>query len=111
VSLTLPRRAPSRRPSEGRAVTVVSPERGCLREADKVNRDPTVLELVLINGERRTLTLAAHTGSLGNVLDRFDDWIRTDDGGWVQKSFIVEVRTPERVGNAPAGSAEDFDRL
>jgi hypothetical protein len=77
-----------------------------------VNRDASaVLELVLINGERRSLTLAAHTGSLGNVLDRFDDWIRTDDGGWVQKSFIVEVRVPDRVGDSHAGSAEEFDRL
>ena len=82
------------------------------REAGIVNRDATaVLELVLINGERRTLTLAAHTGSLGNVLDRFDDWIRTDDGGWVQKTFIVEVRVLDRVEDAQAGSAEEFDRL
>ena len=82
------------------------------REAGIVNREATaVLELVLINGERRSLTLAAHTGSLGNVLDRFDDWIRTDDGGWVQKSFIVEVRVREREGDTPAASAEEYDRL
>jgi hypothetical protein len=50
------------------------------------------LELVLVNGERRSLTLPGHSGSIGNALSRFDDWIQTDDGGWVQKSFIVEVR-------------------
>lgn len=50
------------------------------------------LELVLVNGERRSLTLPGHSGSIGNALARFDDWIQTDDGGWVQKSFIVEVR-------------------
>jgi hypothetical protein len=53
---------------------------------------PTRLELILVNGERRSMTLPAHTGSLGNVFDRLDDWIQTDDGGWVQKSFVVEVR-------------------
>ena len=50
------------------------------------------LELVLVNGERRSLTVSGHTGSIGHALARFDDWIQTDDGGWVQKSFIVEVR-------------------
>ena len=52
----------------------------------------TKLELILVNGERRSLTLPGHTGSLGNVFDRLDDWIQTDDGSWVQKSFVVEVR-------------------
>jgi hypothetical protein len=56
------------------------------------NGTGTRLELILVNGERRSLTLPAHTGSLGNVFDRLDDWIRTDDGSWVQKSFVVEVR-------------------
>lgn len=63
------------------------------------------LELVLVNGERRSLTLPGHTGSIGNLLARFDDWIQTDDGGWVQKSFIVEVRgegAADPAGDAPA---------
>jgi hypothetical protein len=56
------------------------------------NGAATKLELILVNGERRSLTLPGHTGSLGNVFDRLDDWIQTDDGSWVQKSFVVEVR-------------------
>jgi hypothetical protein len=60
------------------------------------------LELVLVNGEHRSLTLPEHTGSIGNALARFDDWIQTDDGGWVQKSFIVEVRAgqPDPEGDS-----------
>ena len=42
------------------------------------------LELVLVSGERRTLTAPAHTGTVGSFLDRLDAWIETDDGGWVQ---------------------------
>jgi hypothetical protein len=61
------------------------------------------LELVLVNGERRSLTLSGHSGSIGNALARFDDWIQTDDGGWVQKSFIVEVRGGTN-GDPPADS-------
>lgn len=56
------------------------------------NGATTRLELILVNGERRSLSLPAHTGSLGNVFDRLDDWIQTDDGSWVQKRFVVEVR-------------------
>jgi hypothetical protein len=63
----------------------------------------TALELVLVNGERRSLTLETHTGSIGNVLDRFDDWIQTDDGGWVQKSFVIEVR-PKRAPDEGRGT-------
>jgi hypothetical protein len=61
--------------------------------------DAPKLELVLVNGERRSFTLPGHSGSIGNALARFDDWIQMDDGGWVQKSFIVEVR-----GGTPADS-------
>ena len=57
-------------------------------------------ELLLANGERRAIALADHTGSVANALGRLDDWIKTEDGGWVQKSFIVEVR-------AVADSLED----
>ncbi|MGH3093187.1 MAG: hypothetical protein ACRDOG_12800 [Gaiellaceae bacterium] len=62
------------------------------------NGAATRLELILVNGERRSLTLPAHTGSLGNVFDRLDDWIQTDDGSWVQKSFVVEVRPDASAG-------------
>ena len=69
------------------------------------------VEVVLVNGERRTVSLPVHTGSLASALDRLDDWIPTDDGGWVQKSFIVEVRGVDREGDLPPGSAVEFDRL
>ena len=64
------------------------------------------VELSLVNGERRTLVLPGHTGSIANVLDRLDDWIETEDGGWVQKSFIVEVRATDRDESPSPGSAE-----
>jgi len=50
------------------------------------------VELVLVNGQRRTLDLPSASGTIANALARLDDWIQTSDGGWVQKSFIVEVR-------------------
>ena len=69
------------------------------------------VEVVLVSGERRTVSLPGHTGSIANALARLDDWIRTDDGSWVQKSFIVEVRGVEREGGVPRGSAVEFQRL
>ena len=69
------------------------------------------VEVVLVGGERRTVSLPGHTGSLANALARLDDWIRTDDGGWVQKSFIVEVRGLEPERGVPHGSAVEFERL
>jgi hypothetical protein len=56
----------------------------------------TRFELLLVNGERRSVTLPGHTGSVGNVFARLDDWIETEDGGWVQKSFVVEARPVDR---------------
>jgi hypothetical protein len=50
-------------------------------------------ELVLVNGERPSISLREHSGSIGNALGRLDDWIQTEDGRWVQKSFVVEVRS------------------
>ncbi len=69
------------------------------------------VEVVLVSGERRTVSLPVPTGSLANALARLDDWIATDDGGWVQKSFIVEVRSVERERDVPRGSAVEFERL
>jgi hypothetical protein len=72
---------------------------------------PMPVEVVLVSGERRTVSLPVHTGSLANALARLDDWVATDDGGWVQKSFIVEVRGLERERDVPRGSAAEFDQL
>ena len=69
------------------------------------------VEVVLVNGERRKISLPGHAGSTANVLSRLDDWIKTEDGGWVQKRFIVEVRAAEEAGEAPAGSTEELERL
>ena len=68
------------------------------------------LELVLINGERREVALPSHTGMVANALDRLDTWIETDDGGWVQKSHVVEVRVRGERG-ASRGSHEEFSDL
>ena len=68
-----------------------------------------LIELVLVNGERRRVSLPSHTGLVANALDRLDNWIQTEDGGWVQKSFVVEVRV---VGEGRAGgSTEEFSEL
>jgi hypothetical protein len=69
----------------------------------------TVLELILVTGERRTLVLSSHTGSVANVLDRLDEWVETDDGGWVQKRHIVEVRIART--SQESESAEEFRQL
>jgi hypothetical protein len=68
------------------------------------------LEIVLVNGERRTIVVPGPTDSVGNGLDRLDTWIKTTDGGWVQKRFIVEARLAQPDGR-PGGSAEEFERL
>jgi hypothetical protein len=70
-----------------------------------------VLQLLLVNGERRTVALPDHTGSLANALGRLDDWIQTEDGGWVQKSFVVEVKVAEQERGVPAGSDAEWQRL
>jgi hypothetical protein len=69
------------------------------------------LEVVLVNGERRTIELPGPTDSVANALDRLDAWVKTTDGGWVQKSHIVEVRRPGADGRPGAGSSEELERL
>lgn len=64
------------------------------------------VELLLLNGERRTLDLPGGSGTIANALARLDDWIETSDGGWVQKSFIVEVRA-EHEGAASSERDQD----
>lgn len=74
-----------------------------------IGRMTVVLEFVLLNGERRRVTLPGHTDSVANALNRLDAWVATDDGGWVQKSGIVEVRpyTPP----AEDGSVVEYEQL
>ena len=69
------------------------------------------LDVVLVTGERRKIRLAGPSGSVANALARLDDWIETEDGGWVQKSFIVEARAIGGDPRAPTGSDEEFERL
>ena len=71
------------------------------------------VELVLINGERRTFVVPGHTDSIVHALDRLDDWIETQDGGWVQKQYIVEVRLSgeKRAPGSPGGSDEELQQL
>jgi hypothetical protein len=61
------------------------------------------LELVLVNGQRRRLTVPGPTGTVANALGRLDSWVATDDGGWVQKSSIVEVRP---YAESPTGGSD-----
>jgi hypothetical protein len=70
-----------------------------------------VLELVLINGERRRVALPSHTGVVANALDRLDTWIETDDGSWVQKSHVVEVRELHEERSTSGGTDEEFSEL
>ena len=67
------------------------------------------VELLLVSGERRLLTLTSHSGSIGNYLSRLDDWVETQ-GGWVQKCHIVEVRLLS-TASARAESAEELRQL
>ena len=69
------------------------------------------LELVLINGERRKVVLPSHTGMIANALDRLDTWIKTDDGTWVQKNHVVEVREIDEGRGMPRGTDEEFAEL
>ena len=64
------------------------------------------LELMLVTGERKALTLPSHTGSVGAALDMLHDWIETDDGTWVQKRFVVEVHNrSERAATSASGAS------
>jgi hypothetical protein len=63
------------------------------------------LELMLVTGERKALTLPSHTGSVGAALDRLHDWIETNDGTWVQKRFVVEVHNRSKPGDTAAQDA------
>jgi hypothetical protein len=47
------------------------------------------------------MTLGSHTGSIGNALDRLQDWIETESGTWIQKRYIVEA-TIARPPDDPA---------
>jgi hypothetical protein len=69
------------------------------------------LELVLINGERRRIGLPSHTGMVANALDRLDMWIQTDDGSWVQKNHVVEVRVLDEERRTRPGSNEELSDL
>jgi hypothetical protein len=69
------------------------------------------VELVLLNGERRKLDLPSGSGTVANALARLDDWIRTSDGGWVQKTFIVEVRVGSADDEKTAGSDGEYEAL
>ncbi len=69
------------------------------------------LDAVLVTGERRRIRLQGHSGSVANALARLDDWIETEDGGWIQKSFIVEVRSADQDGGAPSRSDDELERL
>jgi hypothetical protein len=69
------------------------------------------VELVLLNGERRALDLPSGSGTVANALARLDDWIHTLDGGWVQKSFIVEVRVESPAEKRKAGSVGEYEAL
>jgi hypothetical protein len=69
----------------------------------------TRAQLILVNGEERSIALPDHTGSIANALGRLDDWIKTEDGPWVQKSSVVEVRAADR--DSADGSSYDLERL
>ena len=69
----------------------------------------TRVELRLVSGAVRPLDLPTSTGSIANALSRLDDWIETADGGWVQKSQVVEVRNVEHP--SAAGAAVEYEAL
>jgi hypothetical protein len=72
---------------------------------------PRKLELVLVGGERRKIALPTQSTSIANVLARLDEWIQTEDGGWVHKRHIVEVRAVDADSNPRGGSQEEYKQL
>jgi hypothetical protein len=72
---------------------------------------PPRLEALLTSGERRVLSVPGSTSSIGNVLGRLDDWIETEDGGWIQKRFIVEVRLRGSDDDESRGSTDEYGEL
>ena len=56
-----------------------------------VPRDRVRLTLTLSTGDVRHVRLGTHTGSIGNALDRLEDWIETEEGPWIHKRWIVEA--------------------
>jgi len=78
-------------------------------KAGRVADAVTCVEVRLVNGAVRLLDLPASTGSTANALSRLDDWIETADGGWVQKSHVVEVRKAEHT--EAAGAAVEYEAL
>jgi hypothetical protein len=70
-----------------------------------------MLELVLVGGERRKIALPVQSSSIANVLARLDEWIQTEDGGWVHKRYIVEVRPLDGAGDTSSGSEEEYRQL
>jgi hypothetical protein len=80
--------------------------------ASTINSPVATLELVLMNGARRIIEVPAGSGTMANALARLDDWIQTVDGGWVQKSHIVEVRPADaKAGEAAAGTDTEYSAL
>jgi hypothetical protein len=69
------------------------------------------VDLILINGERRRFVVPGHSGSVASVLDRLDEWVEIKGGGWVRKSFIVEVRPVAGGNREEAGTAEELRQL
>jgi hypothetical protein len=72
---------------------------------------PPRLEALLTSGERRVLSVPGSTSSIGNVLGRLDDWIETEDGGWIQKRFIVEVRLRGSDDEEPRSRTDEYEEL
>jgi hypothetical protein len=72
---------------------------------------PPRLEALLTSGERRVLSVPGSTSSIGNVLGRLDDWIETEDGGWIQKRFIVEVRLRGSDDDESRSSTDEYGQL
>jgi hypothetical protein len=57
--------------------------------------DGAEVDVVLLGGERRRVWLPSRSGEIAAALDRLDEWVKTLDGGWVQKRHILEARLVE----------------
>ncbi|MBM3679707.1 MAG: hypothetical protein FJW96_17815 [Actinobacteria bacterium] len=56
------------------------------------------LRVRLLTGDVHHLALGTRTGSIGNALDRLEDWIETEEGSWIQKRWIVEASVVRGAG-------------
>ena len=63
------------------------------------------LILTLVNGEKRVL-VGSRGHSPEQALTSLGEWLKTEDGGWVQRSAIVEIEFDDGDAGLSAAAEE-----